>query len=41
MLFALDEVANIAPLADLPATLADGGGQGLLVLVPRLEMFAS
>lgn len=32
MLFALDEVANIAPLADLPATLADGGSQGLLVL---------
>ena len=32
MLFALDEVANIAPLADLPATLAEGGSQGLVVM---------
>ena len=32
MLYALDEVANIAPLADLPATLAEGGSQGLIVL---------
>lgn len=32
MLFALDEVANIAPLPDLPATLAEGGSQGLVVL---------
>lgn len=32
MLFALDEVANIAPLPDLPATLAEGGRQGLIVL---------
>lgn len=32
MLLALDEVANIAPLADLPATLAEGGSQGLVVL---------
>jgi type IV secretion system protein VirD4 len=32
MLYALDEVANIAPLPDLPSTLAEGGSQGLLVL---------
>lgn len=32
MLFALDEVANIAPLPDLPATLAEGGSQGLVEL---------
>lgn len=32
MLFALDEVANIAPLPDLPATVAEGGSQGLVVL---------
>jgi type IV secretory pathway TraG/TraD family ATPase VirD4 len=32
MLFTLDEVANIAPLPDLPATLAEGDSQGLVVL---------
>ena len=31
-LLALDEVANIAPLPDLPAIVSEGGGQGLLVL---------
>jgi type IV secretory pathway TraG/TraD family ATPase VirD4 len=31
-LLALDEVANIAPLPDLPALLSEGAGQGLLVL---------
>ena len=28
----LDEVANIAPLPDLPAVVSEGGGQGLLTL---------
>jgi type IV secretion system protein VirD4 len=28
----LDEVANIAPLPDLPAMVSEGGGQGLLIL---------
>jgi len=32
LLLALDEVANIAPLPDLPATVAEGGGQGVLTL---------
>ena len=32
MLYALDELANIAPLPDLSATLAEGGSQGLIVL---------
>jgi type IV secretory pathway TraG/TraD family ATPase VirD4 len=31
-LLALDEVANIAPVPDLPAMVSEGGGQGLLVL---------
>jgi hypothetical protein len=31
-LVALDEVANIAPLPDLPAMVSEGAGQGLLVL---------
>ncbi|HEY1830081.1 MAG TPA: type IV secretory system conjugative DNA transfer family protein [Acidimicrobiales bacterium] len=30
-LLALDEVANIAPLPDLPALVSEGAGQGLLV----------
>ncbi|MGC8627495.1 MAG: type IV secretory system conjugative DNA transfer family protein [Acidimicrobiales bacterium] len=30
--FVLDEVANVAPLPDLPATVSEAGGQGLLVL---------
>jgi type IV secretory pathway TraG/TraD family ATPase VirD4 len=32
VLFALDEVANIAPLPDLPAVVSEGAGQGLLTL---------
>lgn len=32
VLFALDEVANIAPLPDLPSLVAEGPGQGLLTL---------
>ncbi|MDA8342999.1 MAG: type IV secretory system conjugative DNA transfer family protein, partial [Actinomycetota bacterium] len=32
VVFALDEVANIAPLPTLPALAAEGGGQGLVTL---------
>jgi len=32
VLFALDEVANIAPLPDLPTIIAEGASQGLLTL---------
>ncbi len=32
VVFALDEVANIAPLPDLPAIVAEGGSQGLVTL---------
>jgi type IV secretory pathway TraG/TraD family ATPase VirD4 len=32
VLFALDEVANIAPLAELPQIASEGGGQGLILL---------
>ena len=32
MVFALDEVAGIAPLPSLPALAAEGGGQGLITL---------
>ena len=32
MLWALDEVANIAPLPNLPSIVADAGSQGLLVV---------
>ena len=32
MLWALDELANIAPLPNLPAIVADAGSQGLLLL---------
>lgn len=32
VLFALDELANIAPIAELPAIASEGGGQGLLLL---------
>ena len=35
-LLALDEVANIAPIPDLPAMVSEGAGQGLLVLA-RLQ----
>jgi type IV secretory pathway TraG/TraD family ATPase VirD4 len=30
--FALDEVANIAPIPDLPGMVSEGGGQGVLTL---------
>ena len=32
VLLALDELANIAPLPDLPAMVSEGGGQGLVTL---------
>ncbi len=32
VLFALDEVANIAPIPDLPAMVSEGGGQGVTTL---------
>lgn len=32
VLLALDELANIAPLPDLPAMISEGGGQGLVTL---------
>ena len=32
LLLALDEVANIAPLPDLPAMVSEGGGQGVVTL---------
>ena len=32
VLMALDEVANIAPLPDLPAMVSEGGGQGVITL---------
>jgi type IV secretory pathway TraG/TraD family ATPase VirD4 len=32
MLFALDELAQIAPLPDLASTIAEGGSQGLVVM---------
>jgi len=32
VLFALDELANIAPLPDLPAIVSEGAGQGLVTL---------
>ena len=32
LLLALDEVANIAPLPDLPGLVSEGGGQGVLTL---------
>jgi type IV secretion system protein VirD4 len=32
LLLALDEVANVAPLPDLPALVSEGGGQGVLTL---------
>ncbi len=32
VVLALDEVANIAPLGDLPAIVSEGGGQGLTTL---------
>lgn len=32
VVLALDEVANVAPLPDLPAVVSEGGGQGLVTL---------
>jgi len=32
LLLALDEVANIAPIPDLPAMVSEGGGQGVITL---------
>ena len=32
VIFALDEVANIAPIPDLPSMVSEGGGQGVLTL---------
>ena len=38
MLFALDEVANIAPLAELPQIASEGGGQGLTLLAALQDL---
>lgn len=38
VLFALDEVAHIAPLAELPAMAAEGGGQGLQLLAALQDL---
>jgi type IV secretion system protein VirD4 len=38
LLFALDEVANIAPLAELPAIASEGGGQGLVLLAALQDL---
>ena len=32
MVLALDEVANIAPIPDLPSLISEGGGQGVVTL---------
>jgi type IV secretion system protein VirD4 len=38
VLFALDEVANIAPLEELPQTASEGGGQGLDLLAALQDL---
>ena len=38
MLFALDEVANIAPLEELPQIASEGGGQGLILLAALQDL---
>ena len=38
MLWCLDEVANIAPIADLPALVSQAGGQGLQLMVGLQDM---
>jgi type IV secretion system protein VirD4 len=38
MLFALDEVANIAPLQELPQIASEGGGQGLMLLAALQDL---
>jgi type IV secretion system protein VirD4 len=38
VLFALDEVANIAPLEELPQIASEGGGQGLVLLAALQDL---
>jgi type IV secretion system protein VirD4 len=38
VLLALDEVANIAPLAELPTIAAEGGGQGLTLIAALQDL---
>ena len=38
VLFALDEVANIAPLGELPQIASEGGGQGLVLLAALQDL---
>ena len=38
VLFALDEVANIAPLEELPQIASEGGGQGLILLAALQDL---
>jgi len=38
VLLALDEVANIAPMPDLPALVSEGAGQGLLTLASLQDL---
>jgi type IV secretion system protein VirD4 len=38
VLWALDEVANIAPLTELPAVASEGGGQGLILLAALQDL---
>jgi type IV secretion system protein VirD4 len=38
VLFALDEVANIAPLEELPQIASEGGGQGLLLVAALQDL---
>ncbi len=38
VLFCLDEVANIAPLAELPQIASEGGGQGLALLAALQDL---
>ena len=38
VLFALDEVANVAPLAELPSIASEGGGQGLVLLAALQDL---
>jgi type IV secretion system protein VirD4 len=38
LLWALDELANIAPLPDLPATISEGASQGLVVLASLQDL---
>jgi len=38
VLFALDEVANIAPIAELPQIASEGGGQGLTLLAALQDL---